>query len=69
MYKCVHVDMFYTFPAGIQNGFMLRMYNKYISSELWYRCYHVNLHLELSTTKNSSLRWPLITKFNFLKFT
>lgn len=30
MYKCVHVDMFYTFPAGIQNGFMLRMYNKYI---------------------------------------
>lgn len=28
MYKCVHVDMFYTFPAGIQNGFMLRMYNK-----------------------------------------
>lgn len=33
MYKCVHVDMFYTFPAGIQNGFMLRMYYKYISSE------------------------------------
>lgn len=61
--------MFYTFPAGIQNGFMLRMYYKYISSELWYRCYHVNLHLELSATKNSSLPWPLITKFNFLKFT
>lgn len=33
MYKCVHVDMFNTFLAGIQNGFMLRMYNKYISSE------------------------------------